>query len=508
MSQWAQQHIPCPCGTSSDAYSIRADGSGGYCFSCSKSFNNKKEETVDEGYTYEYRDRRGITAATHEFFGVKTQIDGSGKPTSVAYPYRENTFKFRSLGEKGFWSKGNIGSVGGWGPDKFPAASAKAITITEGEDDAMSVWQMLGKYPVYSVKSAAVALSDVRKDYEYLNSFERIYLCLDDDEPGRRATKEIAAVFGFGKIYHVKNAPLKDAHDFLEGKREKEFKNAWFNASRYMPESILSGFASLKKELENSTGAVICSWPFAGFERMTGGIALHRQYLLSGLEGRGKTEVLHQLVHHVGLNFPKINVGVIHLEEPIGDTLKIQAGKVLQSPVHLPEFAVSNDEVMKAFEKMAGRDDRFHFFKHFGSEDTDTILATMRFMVAACGCQLVVFDNYQLAVTGRSADRDTEALDYLSTRTESLVKELPFALVSISHENDNELTRGSRNLSKTTDVWVNIKRDVENADEHVRNTVFTSFKKNRQAGRTGPGPRLIYDQTKALLSEETGELPS
>lgn len=510
MSDYIQTHIACPCGKSSDAYSINKQGHG-HCHSCNKHFfpDNNQEESMqpsNEAFTYEYLPRRGISKETHEFFGVKTQIDSTGKPVSVCYPHPAGYQQIKLLDQKKFWFQGeNRSTPGGFFRNLFPAGSAKSITITEGADDGMSAWQMLGKYPVYPVRSSGSALSDVRADYDYLNSFEKIYLCLDDDEPGRRAAQEIASVFGYGKIYHVKNAPLKDATDFLEQKREKEFKNIWWNAKRWMPDSVISSFASIEAEIMKTENAVAFSWPFPSLQDSTGGLKVHKQYLVTGLEGTGKTELLHETWHHLMKTYPDLNIGVLHMEEPLLDTLTIQVGKMMKLPLYLPENAIPKADLLAQYKKLVVRDDRVHFFHHFGSEDTDVILNTIRFMVAACGCQVVFFDNYQHAVTGRTKDRDTEALDYLANRLEALVKELPFTLVAISHENDNELTRGSRNISKECDVWINMKRDIKGGS----NMQLLTLNKGRGCRKTGPIGNLFYDQSTATLSEyKTEELPT
>lgn len=507
MSQWASTHQPCPCGRSSDAYAIDAEDGHGRCFSCGRYFKpgEKQEQMAD--YTYEYLPRGKIAAETCRFFGAKTRVDGQGNPVAVVYPHPRDYQQVRSLVKKDFRFEGDV-HPGGFCTGLFPAGSAKAITVTEGFEDAMSVWQMLDKYPVYSVRSSSTALSDVRADYDYLNSFEKIYLALDDDEPGRKAAAQIAAVFGYGKVYNVKLAPYKDPRDMLEAGHEREFKTVWYNARRFMPDTVVSSFSDIRAALKQKTTKIRYSWPWATWQAMTGGIELHRQYVISGLEGTGKTEELHEIAHHLLTTYPDLNIGLLHMEEPLTDTVKMQVGKVVKRPIHLEEFQMSDDEIAEHYEKLVGREDRVHFYKHFGSEETDVILSTMRFMGAACGCQVLLFDNYQHAVTGRTKDRDTEALDYLANRTESLVKELPIALISISHENDNELTRGSRNITKEADVWINVKRDQRAENEFTRNVQTITFNKNRQAGKTGPAGKLHYDQATATLSEITGELPT
>src|SRR3990167_6973071 len=156
-------HQPCPSCTSSDAYCVYEDGHG-YCFSCSY-FKPKDSELNEEDITYEYLPWRGVTKETMEFYKAKTKIK-DGEPNEISFPYG-TAAKIRTLKEKGFYSTGEISVQGLFGGDKFSAGSAKAITITEGELDALAVYQVLGsKYPAVSVQSATAAKRDCTLDRE------------------------------------------------------------------------------------------------------------------------------------------------------------------------------------------------------------------------------------------------------------------------------------------------------------------------------------------------------
>ena len=467
------------------------------------------QSQVDESnYTFEYLPRRGITRETHEFFSVKTAINRDGKPVSVSYPYKNGAKKIRTLETKGFYSRGDMSQASGWAVDKFSAGQSRSITVTEGEDDAMSVFQMMGGYPVYSVRSASQALKDCRADYEYLNAFDKIYLCLDNDIPGQKATQEIAAIFGFNKVFHVKLAPLKDAHDFLEAGKQQEFKNVWYNAGRFLPEGITSSYAEIEGILDNAGSQTGQSWPFSQLNYLTDGIKRGRSYLLSGLEGIGKTEFFHAVEYHLAKTDPEANIGIIHLEEPLDENIKKLASYELKTPVLFADSGVSLSEIKEAYKRLAGREDRIHFYNHFGSDDPDTIRDKIRFLVAAAGCKYVFLDNITLIATGRTQDDERKELDYLSTQLEMLVKELNFALIFISHENENLGTRGSRNISKVCDVWINMTRNIRAESEHERNIQYLTVFKGRGCRGTGPAGRLYYDPTTATLADYSEELPT
>ena len=204
LSRVVQAKQPCPNCSSSDAYHIYDDGHG-FCFSCNKpTFDNEVDTNsrthklpiinfMDDQFTYQYISHRGITKETMQFYGVQTKIDPTGKPVAVGFPYGDSATKVRQLDKKEFHSVGNMREAGLFGADKFSKGSARSITITEGEFDALSVYQMLGSaYPAVSVRSASSAKADCDKHRAYLNAFERIYLCFDNDEPGRKAKAEVA----------------------------------------------------------------------------------------------------------------------------------------------------------------------------------------------------------------------------------------------------------------------------------------------------------------------------
>jgi twinkle protein len=508
MSKWVERHIPCPCGESTDAYSIDKDGDG-FCFSCNKPFNNSdvRGDVIDIGtYTYEYLPRGKISQATHQFFQVKTKVNAEGKPVAVEYPYSNGAIQIRTLEKKDFYFKGEY-PKGGWGADKFTPGSARAVTITEGVDDAMAVYEMMGKYPVYAVKSAQTAGKDVKEDYDYLNSFEKIYLALDNDEHGQKATAVIAGIFGHGKVYHVKLNPLKDARDFLDGGRVQEFKSAWFNAGKFLPEGIVSSFSDFDEIIDTGAQEPGHAFPFQTLTSMTGGMKRGRSYLFTGLEGIGKTELFHATIADLCETDPDANIGVLLFEEPPTDTLAKQAGYYLGRDCHTENSTVTRQEVKEAYRQAFKRPDRIHIVKHYGSEDHDVLLSKIRFLVAASGCKYVFFDNITLMGAGRGSNK-VDDLDHLSTRLcTGMVKELNFVLVFISHENENEKTKDCHNISKVADVWVNMKRDLKSADDFTRKTIFLNVFKNRQNWKTGPAGRLVYDPDTATLSELTGELP-
>ena len=200
-----QSHLPChDCG-SSDALSLYADHS--YCFSCKTKkpikYGLDADPTLKNDTVFtlppntSYISWRGVTADTMRFYDVP--FDGTRFYFNFGSRYIS-----RELGIKKFSSHGNSSDIQLFGQRKFPKGSAGAITICEGALDAMSFFQISGsKYPCVSVRSASTAKTDCEISRNYLNSFSKIYIMFDNDNPGKEAVKEVSRLFDVNRVYNV-----------------------------------------------------------------------------------------------------------------------------------------------------------------------------------------------------------------------------------------------------------------------------------------------------------------
>lgn len=439
-------------------------------------------------------------------YGVKTRIDKEGKPFEIIYPYGENARKIRSLDKKEFKSEGDIGKAGLFGRDKFSAGSHKYVTITEGELDALSLHQILHS-PVVSVQSSSSAVRDCSADRGWLDSFERIYLCFDADAPGREAEAKVARLFDFNKIFSVRLTKFKDANDYLKHNEGDELRNIWWNAKRYLPETVVSSFADFDKILKEPAKRGV-SFPFRRLNDMTFGLRPGDSVLITAQEGVGKTELMHTIEYHL-LQETDDAVGAIYLEEPKKRHLQALAGLHLSRPVHLEveKGEITEDEIIAAVHDLVGVDDRLHIYSHFGSDDPDVIIDTIRFLVAARNCRYILLDHISMAVSGLAGEDERRALDYMATRLEMMVKELDFCLIFVSHVNDDGKTRGSRYISKIADLRIDMHRDVNSDILQEKLTTYLRITKNRFAYQTGDAGKLIFDPKEYKLKEDWEMIP-
>jgi twinkle protein len=445
---------------------------------------------------------RGHSRATLEKYGVKGKVsDATGELYEVEYPYHDGATKYRSLKDKKFsWKDFKGPSL--WGKDKFASGSAQAVTITEGEEDAMAAYEMLGsKYPVVSVQSSGQAIKDCAADKEWLDGFDKIYLCFDNDDQGRRAEHAVSSLFPFNKIYIVRKNRYKDANDYLLSGNVDEYKKIWWASKRHDPENIISSFTDLREVFKKPKKHAICSFPFKGLQDATYGIRTGETYLFKALEGIGKTEVMGAIEYHAAktCTFP---IGIIHLEEDIQRSAFRLVGYEVEQPVHLEGVTdFTADQLADIYEKLAGADNRINFYQAGKNDnDVDSFLNAIRFMVASAGCKIVFFDHISRVAT--AFNLDVAGLDNFATRLSQLAIELDFALIAISHVNDDGLTRGSRNISKEAWTVISLYRDKINPDPLVRNTTSFVVEKNRQVSITGPAGEIYFDPLTFKLSDE------
>lgn len=515
---WKQYHIPCPCGKSSDAFCIDSND-WGKCFSCGKNFSpeylGKKEqneepmEKMEDNNTpspsssledFKFHPHRGIREDIFAFFDVQTRFEND-VPVEVGFRFANDSFQIRKFDEKKFRSVGDIRNAPLFAKDRFDPGAFNTVTIFEGAYDALAGYQMLGrKSACVSIKSAQSAKSEIIKDWDYLNSFKRIVICFDNDDPGNRASREVASLFDFNKIFKIKLNRHKDANEYLEKGESIEFVKAWDNSKRYTPDNIISSFGEIEKALEESNDEMIAEYPFKSLQEGLYGLHEGEVVLIKGLPGIGKTEMLRAIEHHVLKSINDSRIGIIHLEESQAKTIKGIATYEDKFPYIHPQTNASKQEILKAYKKAVGEEDsRVYLYESFDVEDENQFLDNVRFMVSGCGCRLIFFDHITWLATGLDNEDERKKLDRLSQKLKLLAKELKFCLIEISHINDDGKTRGSRNIANVADTIIWMTRDVLNPSYDIRTRVDFLVEKARAGGNTGPMGYAKFDYDTMML---------
>jgi len=461
--------------------------------------------------------KRGISEATCRKFGYQVGTY-QGRPVQIAnYCTSDGDLlaqKLRFVGKE-FRFVGEPSAVGLYGQHLW-RSSGKRVVVTEGEIDAMSIAQAFNlKWQVVSVPNGAQgAKKSIQKNLEWLESFEEVVLAFDNDEPGRIAAKECAALFTPGrcKILTFPNG-IKDANDMIQQGREGDIATLVFEAKAYRPDGILSG-TELKKKLDEfrKGGGTYFSYdtPRPKLDLMIRGLRKGELVMLTAGTGIGKSTEAAELGFDL-MNRHKLTVGWVMLEEnPLRTSLRVMSIK-LNRPLHLGMSGVTDEAFEEAYNATIGSG-RFYLYDHFGSLESDNLLSKLKFMATGCGCDFVVLDHISIAVSGREDGDERRIIDNLMTNLRSLVEQTGVGVIAIchlkkpqgsaaSHEEGGRVTlddlRGSGSIKQLSDTVIGIERDQQDKDhsDYCQLRVL----KCRFTGETGLADTLHYNRSTGRL---------
>lgn len=450
-------------------------------------------------------DDRSIGQVAVEKYKVGVNTDEANQIAHI-YPYydKDGTHvanKIRRKGEKAFYWEGNPGDAVLFGQTQFPP-NGRAITVVEGELDALSAFEITGsRFPVVSVKSASSAVADVKQSYEYLNSFEVIVLAFDSDEPGQRAAEKVANLFEIGKVKILRLRHGKDANEYAQRNLKKEYIDEWFRSPTYTPSGLKLG-KDMWDEIVNRPKHFSVDYPFSGLNRTTYGLRLSELVIVTAETGVGKTSVLKEIEHSLLVNKELeekgMGVGFLHFEETNYDTVLGLLSIHNDKPYHLPDTERTEDELRKAYDAVINND-RVVVYDHFGSNNIDEVLAKIRHM-AAMGCHYIVLDHLSIVVSDQQGD-ERKQLDEISTKLKMLCMEKNIAVIAVIHQNRQGQIRGTAGVEQLANIVFKLQRDRTDPSEWRRNITKITCEKNRFCGRTGPSAYLYYDEVTGRLRE-------
>ena len=532
---FVKMHQPCSNCGSSDGLSINDDG-WTHCFVCetrrrptsddytpthrevqveAKQLDTDKQDYFNDESVYRTIIERGISSDTAKAYKCYKSMGGdyhfgytNEKGVVVADKYRDESKNFRIDGD---WKSAVM-----YGQNLF-SKGGKYVTIVEGEFDAMAAYQMLGsKYPVVSIRNgAASAVKDVQKHYEWLDSFDNIVVCFDGDDAGLRASSQVAELFGAkAKVFKHLDG-MKDACDYLQNKKMKEFTDKWWASEQHVPDGIIVG-SSLYDDVMKPLAPADCEYPFAGVNGLTYGIRKGELVTITAGSGLGKSQFVREIVWHI-LNKTEDNLGLMFLEESVRKTGLSLMSLAANKPLHLPDTGATVEEKIDAFNATLGTD-RLYLFDHFGSTSVDNIINRVRYLAKGLGCGYVFLDHISIVVSAQASGDERKAIDEIMTKLRMLVQETGIALIVVSHLKRPESKgheegaatslaqlRGSGSIAQLSDMVIGLERNGQAEDETERNTTRVRVLKNRFSGTTGPACSLLYSRATGRMTEVNDE---
>lgn len=542
---FVKTHVACPKCGGKDPVAVNDDGSA-KCFSCGEFMKDyeaamRGEENVTDFSTYQRNKMdnstgefyalsdRGISLETAKKYGVRSVKDQVGNICEHSYPYYVNGevagYKVRKTKDKSFIWQGSPRGTGLFGSQAFQQGG-KYITILEGECDAMAAYEMMGsKWPAVSVKNGAQGADrDVKEALEYLESFDNVIICFDNDKPGREAAKRVARIIKPGKA-RVVTLPeeFKDANDMLKKNRQQAFMTEWWAAKLYTPSGVINVSESFDQYINRERKPSI-PYPWMGLNDKLEGLRQGELVTLTGGTGLGKSSVTRELEHWLIKNTTD-NVGVIALEEDWRRTIDGIVSIEANARLHIDRVrdTFTGNQLSQFYNNVfSGKNEnRVWVHSHHGMNDIDSIFSKLRFMAMGCDCRWIVVDHLHMLVLSTPESDERRAIDNIMHRLRTLVEETGCGMILVSHlrrvdgnkghENGIETglshLRGSQSIAQLSDCVISLERNQQSDDPIEASTTKVRVLKSRYTGDVGLATHLRYDQDTGRLGEVDIESP-
>jgi len=524
----------CPhpdCG-SSDAFGVYDDGHG-YCYSCDRPGPVDGEE-VPETPAKGRRRMEGLISGTVEAIPNRKLDDRTcekfnyqvgtfdGKKCHIAPYYDEAgnivAQKVRLPG-KDFTVLGDLKAALPLFGQHLCRDGGKLIVVTEGEIDAMSVTQAMGlTWPAVSLPNGAGgAKKSIAKALSFLERFDRVVLCFDEDEAGRKALEDCLPLFTPGKVF-VATLPLKDANEMVKAGRSKELVDAIWGARAYRPEAIVDLDDIMDEAMEDASWGL--PWPWVTMTRNTYGIRRSALYVWGAGTGSGKTTLMKQLMvtamrpdlieDHTDLfgrddwRAPR-KVASLFFEEQPKHTLRTMGGMVIRKRVHVPGTVYDKAELRAAMESFRG----LFFPIKLRSRSWDEVQSTIRYLHHAEGIRDFFIDPMTALVA--TAEDERRALDGIMCELAGLAEELDVTIHLVSHlstpdgkshEEGGKIAekhfRGSRSVAYWAHYMMGLERDKQDKNAP---TLCRGLKDRLTGDAVGIFIAFTYDRESGLMIE-------
>lgn len=431
--------------------------------------------------------------------------------------------------DKRFACRGRMQDASLWGIHLWKGGG-KRLTICEGEIDCLTVAQLWeGKWwPVVSLPNGASgAVQTIKKDYEFVSSFDQVVLCFDMDEAGQKAALDCAKLLrpGQASIVHL---PLKDANDMVVAGESRALLTAIYEAKTYRPDGIVHA----KEVTLAGTGAGrIYPYPWTLLNQKVYGMASGSITMVTSGTGMGKSTWARMIVHDQLLAGRKVGVAMLEESpfETIHDIMGIHAGLPIRQVMSMRklneemerqgrpriEFVDNlSDDVYNAA-MTAIQDTGLYLYDHRGENIAEELMPKLEYMAIGLGCQIIVIDHVtQIAAIGSNGEGERRWIDQFMTSLRSFVEHSGVHLIVVSqlrksegkpYEEGGRITlqdlRGSGMLGTVPNTVIAMERNQQHENAAMRNIATVRVLKDRLSGFTGEAMTLKYNSITSRLEE-------
>ena len=500
------KHEPCPeCGSKDNL--ARYDDDSAYCFGCKYVEGNVTNHQLSSNISGEFKSLnvRKISIDTCKRYNYRVGVYNNKQCHIMDYG-AATKFRYK---DKTFAWKGDAKSEKLFGEKLFKNKDGKRIIVTEGEIDCLSVSQAFGnKWEVVSIKNGAPAADkDIKNSLDFLQTYEQVVFCFDQDAVGQEAAKKCADLFTPGKA-RIAVLPLKDANEMLVSGKVKELVQCIYDAKVYRPDGIIDGATLFKTIAEKDINESV-PYCYPTLNTKTYGLRKGELVTITAGSGIGKSLVCREIAYDLIVKHNK-KIGYIALEESVKKTALSLLSIDLDKPLHI-DNDVDTEVLEKSFNKVLSKGNVL-FYDHFGSLESDNLINKIRYLAISCNCDYIVLDHISIVVSGLEGGDERRAIDNAMTKLRSLVEETGIGLILVSHlkrpaEKGHEegahtslsQLRGSAGIGQLSDIVIGLERNQQS--EKNSNVTTMRILKNRFSGDTGKAGELIYNPITGRLIE-------
>lgn len=530
---------PHSCGTRK-GFAIFETGEA-KCFSCNAFYKDylqgeeltktiklsKKREPADVSEPLEYKDvekdYRGIKPEYYKKYGVKQSVSEADgiTPQAMYFPYKTDKlvgWKVRLMEEKKMWTIGSISSnLFGW--DVAITTGSKKLFITEGEYDAIALYQILveankgtqwaDRRPAVvsipnGVGSATRAILAASKEIHARN-FD-VVLCFDMDEAGKKATEEVLKILPEATVAQL---PAKDVNECLMKGMSTACKNAvLFNATTPMNSRIVKASTLREKALEAPEYGE--PYPWAWLTEKTRGIRTGETIYIGAGQKQGKSEIVNTLAAHCMKNLGW-NVFLCKPEEANVKTYKMVAGKLEGKFFHDPTKEFDKEAFDRASEIL---DNKLFMLDLYQNVKWESLKDDIRTAVKKLDCKAIFIDPITNLTNGMESAQANVKLQEIAQELSSMAKDLDCVIFIFCHLRNPEAGppherggkvlssqfAGSRAMARSCNYMLGLEgnRDPELSEEE-RNMRKLVLLEDREYGEVGT-LSLYWDKATGLFN--------
>lgn len=541
-------HRTDKCNSANGLQVFAKDGGGydGYCFACGTHVANPYEDKpegykpvrvvktaeqiqaeiqeINEYATCDLKDR-SLRRESLEHYGIKIGVSEQDGVTPVShyYPYKKDGkltgYKVRLIEDKRMWSVGDIKGVSLFGWDVAVAAGGKKLFITEGELDAVALFQIFkdhnrgGPYADFNpaIVSLAHGASGAAKELgsaikSIREHFKEIILVFDMDAAGKKAADEVIRIIPDAM---VANLPAKDANECLIQGRSKACYNACqFNAQK--PKNTRLVLGNDLHEQAKLPAKYGVSWPWRHLTEATRGIRTGETIYIGAGQKQGKSEIVNTLAAHF-IAEHKWKVFLVKPEEANNKTYKLVAGKLVGKFFHDPTKPFDGDAYDKAGDVLR---DHLYMLNLYQHVDFNTLKGDIRQAVAE-GCKAIIIDPITNFTNGMDAASANTKLQEIAQELAAMALDLDVVIFifchlrnpdsGLPHERGGEVLSsqfaGSRAMARSCNLMLGLEgnRDpgLKPEERNLRTLVLLEDREFGESGRY----KLYWDAKTGLFNE-------